>query len=285
MLRGLRCVLPLAAACVLALVASPVQAQTILGQLLEAETDRSIELGLVILISETGDSVASTLTDRNGRFSVSSSEPGSFTLLASALGYRQARVGVFDLGTDGEMTIEFRVRAEPLPIDELVVRFSRNILEHPLVSNGFVDRLERGFGHFITPYDIQNAPARATTDLFRGIAGVIVHAPHIRDIAIADSIGDGGGITSYVGDQIRLQGAAGSCTPAVFVDGIKIRYAWDMSIEALVSRESLDAVEIYRRPSEVPVQFGVTQVQDAGLGRGEQVLGACGVIVFWTKRR
>ena len=87
--------------------------------------------------TEAGDSVGRTLTDRDGRFSISSAEPGSFTLSASALGYRDTRVGVFELGVGGELTIEFRVAADPLPIEELVVSFNRPILQHALDTERF----------------------------------------------------------------------------------------------------------------------------------------------------
>ena len=41
---------------------------------------------------------------------------------------------------------------------------------------------------------------------------------------------------------------------------------------------TIDAVEIYRRPAEVPVEYGMTQ---SGSGQG----GNCGVIVLWTRTR
>ncbi|NIQ54774.1 MAG: hypothetical protein GWM92_01090, partial [Gemmatimonadetes bacterium] len=61
--------------------------------------------------------VTHALTDRRGYFSVTSPDPGSFTLLGSGFGYDIRRVGIFDLGMGGEVTVEFRLSPSPTPLD------------------------------------------------------------------------------------------------------------------------------------------------------------------------
>lgn len=99
-------------------------------------------------------------------------ETGSFLLHASALGYRDAADGVFELGMGGEMTVDFRLFPAPLPIDGITASLDRHVFEHQLVSNGFLNRYhsEPG-GEFITPYDLQKSSARSTEDLFSGRLG------------------------------------------------------------------------------------------------------------------
>ena len=94
-----------------------IEAQTIEGTLLEVETGRPISLGLIIMMTESGDSVTSGVTNAEGRFSVESSEAGSFVLIASAFGFKETAAGVFELGEGGSMDVEFRVAAAPMPID------------------------------------------------------------------------------------------------------------------------------------------------------------------------
>jgi hypothetical protein len=53
---------------------------------------------MVIMMTASGDSVTYSLTGSDGYFSITSPEPGSFTLLGSGLGYEETKVGIFDLG-------------------------------------------------------------------------------------------------------------------------------------------------------------------------------------------
>jgi Carboxypeptidase regulatory-like domain len=259
-------------AIVLAVSTAPAGAQTISGRLLEAGSDRPIEIGVIELVSESGESVAKVLSGTGGRFSITAPSPGSFWMVANAYGYRQARDGVFEVGIDGTLTVDFRIVPDPLELEALVVGFNRPVLEHPLVLSGFVDRFAEGFGQFITPFDIERSDARLTPDLFRGMPGITLRAASPSNRTLG-----GGGVLSYLGDQIMLQGPAGWCTPNLFLDGIRLRYDGNVSIDALLPLASIDGVEIYRRPSDVPVAYNATRVRGDG--------PPCGVILFWTKRR
>lgn len=248
-------------------VLRPIQGQTINGTLMEVETDQPISLGLIIMLTEDGDSVTSTVTDGAGRFSVSADEPGSFVLLASAFGFKETPVGMFDLGEGASMDIEYRIAAAPMPIEGLLIELQRPALEHNLVRNGFVRRVTRGLGRFITPHQIEKSAATSSADLFRGIPGVHVTMP-------------GGGINSYVGETVRLVSQNDYCAPTIYLDGSRLSPSMTngMAMESLVPLATIDAVEIYRRPSEIPIEYGMT-----GAGGGGS--GPCGVLVIWTKAR
>ena len=140
-------------------MATPAYAQTIDGTLMEVETGQPISLGLVIMMTESGDSVTSGVSNGQGRFSVTAPEAGSFILVASAFGFKETAAGVFELGPDGEMDVEFRIAAAPMPIDGILVSLQRPALEHQLVKNGFVRRVTRGLGRFITPIMIEESAA------------------------------------------------------------------------------------------------------------------------------
>lgn len=249
-------------------LASSSEAQTINGTLMEVETGQPISLGLIILMTEEGDSITSGVTDGQGRFSVESDEAGSFVLLASAFGFKETAAGVFELGEDAAMDVEFRIAAAPMPIDGILVSLQRPALEHQLVKNGFVRRVTRGLGRFITPIDIEKSAARTAADLFRGIPGVGLQYPQ-------------GGLNSFQGEVIRLAGAGQFCTPTIYLDGA--RMAVDMTanipIDLIAPLQSIDAIEIYRRPAEIPIEYGMTATGGGGGG------GPCGVIVIWTRTR
>lgn len=158
--------------CAVVVSVRPVAAQTVRGYLLQRGDDQPISLASIVMVSESGDSIASTLTRPNGFFEVSSSEPGNYLLHARVLGYTDARVGLFELGPGGVISVEFRLRAEPLTIEGLMV--SGRAHAGTLVRNGFFARMQRGTGYFFTPADLAQATEQRTIDLLEGLVGVRV---------------------------------------------------------------------------------------------------------------
>lgn len=254
-------------AVLLGALAAPAHGQTIKGTLMEVETGQPISLGLVIMMTEEGDSITSGVTNGQGQFEVTADEGGSFVLIASAFGFKETPAGVFELGDDGEMDVEFRIAAAPMPIDGLIVSLQRPVLQHQLVKNGFVRRYTRGLGAFLTPVAIEESAARSTADLFRGIPGVLLQLP-------------GGGLNAFSGEALRLTGTGQFCTPTIYMDGsrMNVEMTRDMPIEVIAPLGMVDAIEIYRRPAEIPIEYGMT-------ASGDVPGGPCGIVVIWTKTR
>ena len=241
-------------------------AQTITGTLMDLDTDQPISLGLVMMFTESGDSIGDTITDAAGRFRLSAPEAGSFILLAAALGYRETPAGVFELGEGGVLTVEYRLPAEPLPIDEIIVSLDRPALQHSLVRNGFVRRLQQGMGVFITPHDIEESSALSTEMLLGAIPGVMVAPVFAQRGALTVPRPD-------IGDHVRLRSSTGDwCYPTAYLDGIRVHYDIDagLTLSQLVDLQSVDGIEVYRRPLEVPPEYATGQ-------------GDCGVLVFWSR--
>lgn len=253
---------------VFAASAPSAQGQTITGTLMEVETSQPISLGLIIMMTEAGDSITSTVTNGQGQFTVEADEAGSFVLVASAFGFKETAAGVFELGEDAAMDVQFRIAAAPMPIEGILVSLQRPVLEHNLVRNGFVRRVTRGLGRFITPAQIEKSSARTAADLLRGIPGVHITQP-------------GGALTSFQGDMVRMVSQNDYCAPTIYLDGARIspNMTTDTPLDALAPLQTIDAIEVYRRPSEVPIEYGMTASGNAG-GRGP-----CGVLVIWTKTR
>ena len=144
------------------------------------------------------------------------------------------------------MNVEFRLYRQAISIEGLEVLAERTATQPTLLRVGFYDRSRRGLGRFITPETIENSTALSTADLFFGIAGLTVQR---------------NGVT---GDQVVMQGTRGPCLPTLYVDGLQVRGA---PIGSIAPLQTVDAVEVYRRAVEVPVQYG---------SRG---IGTCGVIL------
>lgn len=248
-------------------LAATAEAQTINGTLMEVETDQPISLGLIVMLTESGDSVTSAITDSRGRFSISSPEPGSFILIASAFGFKETPAGVFELGENGVMDVEFRVAAAPMPIEGFLVSLQRPVLAHNLVRNGFVRRISRGRGRFITPADIEKSAARTAADLLRGIPGVFLTQA-------------GAPFGSFQGEFVRMRSAGDYCAPTIYLDGSRLppQTSANTPLHLLVPLQVIDAIEIYRRPAEIPIEYATTESPSGNAG-------GCGVLVIWTKTR
>jgi hypothetical protein len=235
------------------IVSSSATAQVITGTLLERSSNQPIDLGYIALLTESGEAVASTIASEYGRFTLRAPEPGAFLLQASALGYRKSVVGVFDIGVDGLMQVEFRLELEAMTLQGLVVQAERVGEEPTLVNVGFYERIQRGLGHFITPEDIEQSPVLATAELFFGIPGVQL-AP------------------TTSGNQVVMTGTRGLCPPTIYVDGVPTVGA---TVESIAPRPSVYAIEVYRRGTEIPIEFSAVR---------SGPVGSCGVILIWTRK-
>lgn len=226
-------------------------AQTIRGQLMDMHTDAPIDLGLIIMVSATGDSVTSTLSSPTGRFSVSADGPGEYLLLAAALGYKETRVGLFELGEGGEMSVEFRLWPEPLSIDGIMVQSL--VREPQLVRNGYYRRMQRGTGTFITPSDLEEATQLRAIEILTGIPGTRMTMDPVD------------------GERFMVRGAQGYCVPDLIIDGVRTNWRdTSMRLDELVPLESLYAIEVHRGVAGIPIEFGS--------------FNQCGLLVFWTVR-
>lgn len=226
-------------------------AQTIRGTLIEFGSDQPIDLGLVVMLSEFGDSITSTLSNPRGFFEVRAPDPGNYLLMAAALGYRETRVGLFELGDGGEISVEFRLWPQPLVLGGLVVESL--VREPELVRNGFYRRMQRGSGTFLRPADVEATVATRSIELFQGLAGTRM---------IVDTNGF---------ERIEMRGTRGYCVPALFIDGVRIEWSRTaMRLDEMMPLEDLYAAEVHRGVTGIPIEFGS--------------FNQCGVLVFWTHR-
>jgi len=241
--------LTLVPCCLLGLVlASPLEGQEVRGQLLEVSTERPIRSGLVALVTIDGEEVDQAETDSLGRFLLSSGGPGSFYVRAKRLGYRTKMDGILELGEGGRISIEFYLMPDPIEVEgvegtaERMDRLEAIDREY-LEWQGFYERMDRGFGYFMTPEDLEERVSFDAWDLFHRVPGLGVSRPPRPTVSVC----------------------------AVYLDGILIHEArdgpWRMSDD--ISVEAIAGIEIYTRGTQVPVRYSL-----GGCGR---------VILVWSK--
>ena len=243
--------------CLFSLSAPPsAAAQSIMGSLVDAQSGNAIMLGYVGLMTEEGERIAWTLTDEGGVFRIDAPAPGSYMLYGEAMGYRSSLEGPVLLGENQLIPAEFVLEPMPLVLDSLrIVARSRRI---SLVLSGYYDREKTGLGHFIGPEKIlERFDARSVTDFFWSIPGV-------RLMPQSNMAGSG-----YVPLMRAAATLRGFCLPDVYLDGIPMPGADE--IDQFIQPYDIEAIEVYRSPSEVPARFTTASA-------------ACGVILLWSRR-
>ncbi len=240
-----------------AVMAHPLQAQTIRGLMLERATDRPIELGTVILVDQHRDTVASTITDEDGFFSVAARGAGSFRLVAEALGYRPIVLGPYEVADNGAMVVQLLMSPRPVRLDGLLVATDRS--NEPevttLVHTGFYERLAEGRGEFMTPGEIARSTERWTVSLFWEMSYKVRAVP------------GGNGFGPWDDRVVILSREKNWCTPRIVVDGVWIEMMPGETLSDLVPKDDLEAIEVYQAP-DGPARYLSTD--------------PCGVILFWT---
>jgi len=225
----------------------PLAAQSVLtGAVMDDSTSRPIPGVEAVL--EGGD--RRVTTDNAGRFSLEMPS-GTRIVLFRLIGYRPVRVRA-RIGKDDTLRFDFRMTREGVQLDPIEVTANR---EPPIGRGGFTERRRLGFGKFLDSVPLRRAGGRRLSEVLRSIGVRIVLD---RNSAFAAS---------------PIRGAG--CWVNVILDGVTIfradRHDEPPDLAQEFRTESLESIEYYRSPAEVPIEFGGANAD-------------CGVLVLWTRR-
>jgi hypothetical protein len=189
------------------------------------------------------------------------SKPGPYSLTVVALAYRQQRIELTVDSVDSQ-DVQVKLVADPIRLPS--VASEKNLRSAQLEQAGFYERMRHDRGYFLDPDEIEKRNQRKLSDLLR-------NAPGIRMKPVA-----GGMAVWFQGNETMNPSSAGGlglCGPRVILNGIELNRPDTRDptpIDDIVATADLLAIEIYRRPSQLPARFG-------------GAMSACGVIVLWTK--
>jgi hypothetical protein len=209
----------------------------LVGQVLDAHTLSPIE-AMDVRLEEAG---LRTLTDYDGRFVFATVEPGTHELVLDHLAYGARSVAVLVRG--GEIVgLEVRLAMRPIELEPLTVDIQRRPL--PPKMRGFYERMDGGWGDFITREDIERR----------------------RPFWISQVIGELPGVRIYPrrfsGYNIEIR----RCSPTIYLNGIRL--SGYSSIDDVVHPLDVAGIEVYKSAIEIPGRF-------ASFDR-------CGAIIVWT---
>ena len=246
------------------------QAQVIRGTVRDASTAEPVMLAYVGLLAPGRELVVAGLADSYGGFSLRAPAAGSYFLYVARMGYKSVIDGLFQVGEDGVFELQVGLTPAAIDLEDLVVEAEEQRSKLELV--GFMERAAIGRGTFLIGEDIQAVALDKITDAFRNIPGldVITAKPFV-------------GPESMRNPEIRIRRGGGECSPTLYVDGAIMalgsqrpeggpdRIQIGVRPDDFVTPASVEAVEIYVRPSETPIQY--------------EAMGRCGVVLIWTYTR
>lgn len=221
--------------------AAPDSTANLVGQVVSAMTGGPLPSARVVLkVANRG-----AVTDSSGQFALRDVPAGRDTVQVSLIGFAEEQVPL-TLKADRTTRVTFLLSETVLKVEDITVEVER---ERTGKLAGFEDRRRRGFGHFITPEEIEERNPQQTSDLLRGVPGVSV------------------GPSRLGGAKVRItRQPVGNCDVTYWVDGQPLS---NYNIDEM-NRDDVLAMEIYRGPSETPQRF---KWRNTG----------CGTIVIWTR--
>ena len=240
------------------------QAQVIRGTVRDARTAEPGMLAYVGLLAPGRELVVAGLADRDGSFSLNAPAAGSYFLYVARMGYKSVIDGLFQVGEDGVFELQVGLTRAAVELEDLVVEAEEQRSKLELV--GFMERAAIGRGTFLIGEDIQAIALDKITDAFRNIPGldVVTARPFVGPEAMRNP-------------EIRIRRGGGECSPTLYVDGAIMALgsqrpeSGPVRPDDFVMPASVEAVEIYVRPSETPIQY--------------EAMGRCGVVLIWTYTR
>jgi len=237
--------------------------QGVQGWIREPGSGAPVVAAEVILRQTPGTIVVTGQTSSRGFFRLQTPLPGPYTLETKALGYSETQAEDLTVVYGRLTVLDILMPPAPLELEPIVVLGEPRRFQ--LEVQGFYDRMDRGFGHFITPEDLEKWNPLDYGQLFRRVPGIQV-----------SQLG-GFGVLLTVRRPSFINGFV--CTPRMYVDGAitqTARIGGDtlgigVNPAEVVNIRDLQAVEFYSGAATVPLVW-------ATMGNAD-----CGTVVLWTK--
>jgi hypothetical protein len=246
--------------------------QLVYGRLLDNETRRPIEGGVLNLLTERRVAAVSNITSVDGQFWLVSPRAGTYMIQGDRLGYRRSKSPPIHLMLGDSIGIDFYLSKNASIPSPLTVTASRRTwsdrvdltsMEDFLVRHGRFARF--GYGGFMTREAIAQWEGRVSnvSDMLRATMFSVRDVVRIHDSANSDS--DLAGAVMMYGERFSGGLSQGVCIPRYYLDGAPVPYI----LVSGFGPGDLEAVEVYVSP-QIPAEFL------SGF--------PCGVVAYWSRR-
>lgn len=249
----MRPTLLIAAAAVLA--AAPLPAQTVAGRIFDRATERPVPEAVITALTPAGRVMQRARSDTAGNFTLALPRAGAYQLRAVRLGFQSFTSQGFEVGAKEELEVNLAMSTGTVELEPLTItsRAAPPRVPH-LEQAGFYDRERHSPGTFMRLEDIRRTRSTHVSDVLTRLPGARRAVSRGKSVVTISRSGMG----------------TRPCPPSVYVDGQPLMMSG--AIDDLIHMEAVEAMEVYRGPSETPARFGSQE-------------GGCGVVVIWTKRK
>ncbi len=192
-------------------------------------------------------------TSASGEYALRDLPSGSQTLVVRAIGFVPTRQ-VLELRPDGTTNVPV-VELTNLRsfLDTVRITTTRVFSSDP---TGFESRQRAHIGHFVDRVALDRLAMTNPSDAIRMLPGVTV---------VPAAMGS-------FGRMIQMKSPFGNsvCIPTLYVDGFAYKPG-EAQLDDLLNPDQIQAIEVYTRQSQAPVQFTNT-------------MSGCGSVVVWTRQ-
>lgn len=253
MIRRLQLILPL-----LGLLAGPLHAQRIVGQLLDPAEGPVIG-AFVRLMGGDGTYLGGVITDAEGRFTLQAPKPGTYRVLAERIGYESVEAGPFEVGAGATVPVQLQSGMRAIALEGLDVSGERRCTTRRDRAQGAARVWEEARKALeVTLWAKENAEVQ-----FRG---TVYHQQLAPDLEVLDQTAQtffGASYRTFITADPGLLEEFGYAR----ADGDSIEY-YGLDAEVLLSDHFLDlhCFELTESPDD-PAYVGLSfkPVQDRGL--------------------
>jgi hypothetical protein len=276
-----RWIRPLWLAALLCPPGAELPAQVVLGRVIEDGAAQPIKHAALELLDDRAQVVARVTVDSLGVFRIRSWHPGKYRLKTQALGYTTVSSEILELATGDLLEITIKLAPNAVPVEPIVIKARARASLTDIAMRGYYDRRDAGQRMGLGRFFDRGAVAqrgKKLTDVLATIPGVRVLRVQNCPVPVISMAGNSASrLEDLQTDQlVRIGALAAACKPAsvclanVYVDGVQMAFDETISIDQTVPMEWIEAIEVYRRASEIPAEF---------LARA-----TCGVVAVWTRR-
>lgn len=263
-----------------AMLTAGAAAQLVHGHVLDDASGHPVTHAVLALVNDRDQVVVNAQVDSTGAFRIRAWQPGKYLLRTTAVGYETVSSELMELATGDLLELTIRIAPDAIPLEAIVVkqRARANLAEIALA--GYYDRRDvgqrLGLGRFFDRGAIARRGKRLT-DVLATVPGVRVLRVANCTVPLISMAGNNASrLTDPEVDNLVRPGGDSGCNVAnvcranVYIDGVQQSFDSGVSIDHTVPLDWIEAIEVYRRPSEIPAEF---------LGRA-----TCGVVAVWTRR-
>lgn len=231
-------------------------AQQVRGVVVEDSTFRPIPDVTVELRSLDGSVRGTAVSAATGWFEVFAPGSGQFVLHARHQAYTHTDTLAIGLNGAEILTVVLRLSGGPIPLEPLTVRVSPQDR-----LGGYRERARKGaFGRYITRADIDRHGGYSLAHIMR-------FTPEVRIERVRDG--------PFTNDGVFMRSYGDLCVPTVFLDGVAVPTGRIFDIDALLSPDEVEGIEVYRSYLSAPMEFRLPAM-DSDM--------SCGVIVVWSRQ-